>query len=80
MGEMKRAVAREEQERRHPDRFASTVVIGAAFIAAVRLAGTTSVHPPRESMRRSRKCQLGAKDPTAGNRRMIAAIDIANRG
>ncbi len=38
MGEMKRAVAREEQERRNQDRFASTVVIAAAIIAAVRLA------------------------------------------
>lgn len=43
MGEMKRAIAREEQERRNPDRFASTVVsaaaiIAAAIIAAVRLA------------------------------------------
>lgn len=38
MGEMKRAIAREEQERRSQDRFASTVVIAAAIIAAVRLA------------------------------------------
>src|ERR1700733_7339592 len=38
MGEMKRATAREEQERRNKDRFASTVVIAAAIIAAVRLA------------------------------------------
>ena len=38
MGEMKRAVAREEQERRNQDRFASTIVIAAAIIAAVRLA------------------------------------------
>lgn len=38
MGEMKRAVAREEQDRRNQDRFASTVVIAAAIIAAVRLA------------------------------------------
>lgn len=37
-GEMKRAIAREEQERRNQDRFASTVVIAAAIIAAVRLA------------------------------------------
>lgn len=35
---MKRAIAREEQERRNQDRFASTVVIAAAIIAAVRLA------------------------------------------
>lgn len=38
MGEMKRAIAREEQDRRNQDRFASTVVIAAAIIAAVRLA------------------------------------------
>lgn len=38
MGEMKRAIAYEEQERRKQDRYASTVVIAAAIIAAVRLA------------------------------------------
>ena len=38
MGEMRRAIARDEQERRNQDRFASTVVIAAAIIAAVRLA------------------------------------------
>ena len=38
MGEMRRANAREEQERRNQDRFASTVIIAAAIIAAVRLA------------------------------------------
>jgi hypothetical protein len=37
MGVMKRAVTREEEERRR-DKFASTVVIGACIIAAVRLA------------------------------------------
>jgi hypothetical protein len=37
MGEMKRAIAREEQERSR-DRFASTLVIAASIIAAVRLA------------------------------------------
>jgi hypothetical protein len=37
MGEMKRAIAREEQERQSRDRFVSTVVIAAAIIAAVRL-------------------------------------------
>jgi len=38
VGEMRRATAREEQERKTQDRFASTVVIAAAIIAAVRLA------------------------------------------
>ncbi len=37
MGEMKRQIAQENEER-HRDRFASTVVIAAAIIAAVRLA------------------------------------------
>ena len=54
MGEMRRAIAREEQERAKvmeeqksmTDRFASTLVIAASVIAAVRLArehGLTSV-------------------------------------
>ena len=38
MGEMKRAIAREEQDRRMQDRFAFTLVIAASIIAAVRLA------------------------------------------
>lgn len=37
MGEMKRAIARENDERER-DRFASTLVIAAAIICAVRLA------------------------------------------
>ena len=37
MGEMRRAIAREQEERRMQDRFASTVTIAAAIIAAVRL-------------------------------------------
>jgi hypothetical protein len=37
MGEMKRAIAR-EQEQYQRDRFASTIVIAAAIICAVRLA------------------------------------------
>lgn len=37
MGEMKRAIAREEETRLR-DRFASTLVIAASVIAAVRLA------------------------------------------
>lgn len=37
MGEMKRAIARENEERQR-DRFASTLVIAASIIAAVRLA------------------------------------------
>jgi hypothetical protein len=38
MGEMRRAIGREEQERQKQDRFASTLVIAAAIIAAVRPA------------------------------------------
>jgi hypothetical protein len=39
MGEMRRAIAREqEEERRKRDRFRSTIVIAASIIAAVRLA------------------------------------------
>jgi hypothetical protein len=37
MGEMRRANAREEEDRKR-DRFASTLVISASIIAAVRLA------------------------------------------
>jgi hypothetical protein len=46
MGEMKRATAYEEQERRKQDRFASTVVIAAAIIAAVRLARDENISRP----------------------------------
>ena len=38
MGEMRRAIARDDQERQKQDRFASTLVIAATIIAAVRLA------------------------------------------
>ena len=37
MGEMRRAIARENEEKQR-DRFASTLVIAASIIAAVRLA------------------------------------------
>jgi len=38
MGEMKRAIAREQEERQTQDRYASTLAISASIIAAVRLA------------------------------------------
>jgi hypothetical protein len=38
MGEMKRAIAYEQRESQKMDRFASTLVIAAAIIAAARLA------------------------------------------
>ena len=46
MGEMRRARAREEQERRNQDRFASTLVIEASIIAAVRLARDQDISRP----------------------------------
>jgi hypothetical protein len=54
MGEMRRAMAREEQERtkamaeqkRMTDRFASTLVIAASIIAAVRLAREPDISRP----------------------------------
>ena len=54
MGEMRRAIAREEQERnravaeqkRMTDRFASTLVIAASIIAAVRLARDQNISRP----------------------------------
>jgi hypothetical protein len=38
MGQMKRAIAHEEKQAQIRDRFASTLVIAASIIAAVRLA------------------------------------------
>lgn len=38
MGEMKRAIAWENQQRQKQDRFTSTLTISASIIAAVRLA------------------------------------------
>jgi hypothetical protein len=54
MGEIKRAIAREEQERakamgeqrRMTDRFASTLVIAASIIAAIRLARDQDISRP----------------------------------
>jgi hypothetical protein len=54
MGEMRRPIAREEQERakvmeeqkRTADRFASTLVIAASIIAAVRLAREQDISRP----------------------------------
>ena len=46
MGEMKRAIAREEDDRRRQDRFASTLVIAASIIAAVRLAREPELSRP----------------------------------
>ena len=54
MGDMKRAITREERERakameeqrRMTDRFASTLVIAASIIAAVRLAKDQDISRP----------------------------------
>jgi hypothetical protein len=54
MGEMKRAIAREERERakameeqkRMTDRFVSTLVIAASIIAAIRLAREQDISRP----------------------------------
>ena len=46
MGEMKRAIGREEQDRKTQDRFASTIVIAASIIAAVRLAREPEISRP----------------------------------
>jgi hypothetical protein len=46
MGEMKRAIARDEEDRRKQDRFASTMVIAVAIIAAIRLAREPDISKP----------------------------------
>ena len=51
MGEMKPAIAREEQDRQKQlDRYASTLTIAAAIIAAVRLAREPDVGKPSPRM------------------------------
>ena len=46
MGEMRRAIAREDAERQKQDRFSSTLVIAASIIAAVRLAREPDIGRP----------------------------------
>jgi hypothetical protein len=46
MGEMRRAIAHEIEDRRKTDRFTSTLVIAAAIIAAVRLARDQDISKP----------------------------------
>ena len=46
MGKMKPAIAYEERQRQVSDRFASTLVIAASIIAAVRLARDDSENLP----------------------------------
>jgi len=46
MGQMHRAIAREEAERQKRDRFASTLVIAASIIAGVRLAREPDIGRP----------------------------------
>lgn len=45
MGQMNRAIAREGDDRIKQDRFASTLVIAASIIAAVRLASDDISRP-----------------------------------
>ena len=66
MGLMRRAIAREEQarqkameeQRRTVDRFASTLVIAASIIAAVRLARDQDVSRPLGGRRPSRTVHI----------------------
>lgn len=46
MGEMRRAIAQEERQRQKQDRFASTLVIAASIVAAVRLARDADIRTP----------------------------------
>jgi hypothetical protein len=46
MGEMRRAIDHEVREQQKRDRFASTLVIAAAIIAAVRLARDPDISRP----------------------------------
>ena len=46
MGEMRRAIAREDQERQKQERYTSTLVIAASIIAAVRLAREPDISRP----------------------------------
>jgi hypothetical protein len=46
MGEMRRAIDHEIREQQKRDRFASTLVIAAAIIAAVRLARDADISRP----------------------------------
>ena len=46
MGEMKRAIAWEQEQRQKQDRFASTLIIAASIIAAVRLARDENISRP----------------------------------
>jgi hypothetical protein len=63
MGEMKRAIAYEERQRRVSDRFASTLVIAASIIAAVRLA--------RDDIRKSSPRLTSVVQECVGLARMI---------
>jgi hypothetical protein len=38
MGEMRRAIAQEERQRQKQDRFASSLIVAASVVAAIRLA------------------------------------------
>jgi hypothetical protein len=46
MGEMKRAISYEQQQRQKQDRFTSTLIIAASIIASVRLARDQDITSP----------------------------------
>jgi hypothetical protein len=48
---MKRAIAWEERQRQKHDRFASTLVIAASIIAAIRLAREPDISTPTQRLR-----------------------------
>ena len=72
MGEINRAIVREEQERvkgmeeqkRLTDRFTSTLVIAAAIIVAVRLAREQDISRPSPRLTSVVKVALGAQRST----------------
>jgi hypothetical protein len=51
MGEMKRAIAWEERQREKRERYASSLVVAASIIAAVRLAREPDVSTPSPRVR-----------------------------
>jgi len=64
MGEMKRAIAWEQEQRQKQDRFASTLVIAASIIAAVRLARDENISTPSPRL-------TGVLNDSVGLARMI---------
>jgi hypothetical protein len=78
MGEMRRAIAREEEEgRRNRDRFTSTIVIAASIIAAVRLARDDISRPsPRLTSAVADSVRL-AQNHSSESHALISALKVA---